>query len=116
MAGRILNRRELRKQTDQAKPAMPLEPGPKAVAGPTPPTVKAPRGKKPRKKKAPPRFRARWCVYDAAMKQVAVFDYNQRAAAEQKIIDLAARKKGIHFLQIIKEVMPELAPVEPLPG
>ena len=116
MSGRILNRRELRKQTDQAKPPVPLQPGPGVVAAPTTTTAKAPRGKKPRKKKAPPRFRARWCVYDAAMKQIAVFDYNQRAAAEQKIIDLAARKKGIHFLQIIKEVMPELAPVEQLPG
>ncbi len=116
MPSRILNRRELRKQTDQAESAMLREPGPKAVAGPTPATAKAPRGRKPRKKKAPPRYCARWCVYDAAMKQIAVFDYNQRAAAEKKVIDLAARKKGIHFLQIIKEVMSELAPVEQFPG
>jgi hypothetical protein len=41
------------------------------------------------------------------MKQVAIFDYNQRAAADEKIADLIARKKGIHFLQIVKEPMPE---------
>lgn len=101
MAGRILNRRELRKQTDQAQLPMPLTPGPGVVAAPATTTGKppgsAPRGRKPRKKKEPPRFCARWCVYDAAMKQVAVFDYNQRAAAEQKIVDLASRKKRHPF-------------------
>jgi hypothetical protein len=67
-------------------------------------------GRKPRKVKAPPRLRARWGVFDAGMKQVAIFDYNQRAAAAAKLADLLARKKGIHFLQIVKEPMPEAEP------
>ena len=47
------------------------------------------------------------------MKQVAVFDYNQRAAAEQKIADLTAKKQNaVYFLQIVKEAMPEPEPVE----
>ena len=41
------------------------------------------------------------------MKQIAVFDYNQRAAADQKIADLVAKKNATYFLQIIKEPMPE---------
>jgi len=121
MAGRILNRRELRKQADQAEPPLANEPAPDAVVVPTTKTGKAkparaPAVKKPRKKKAPPRWCARWAVFDAAMKQVAVFDYNQRTAAEQKIVDLAAKKKGIHFLQIVKELMPEAAPAETTPA
>jgi hypothetical protein len=113
MAGRVLNRRALREQADQLQPA-------EAVASDTAPAKKhakakvgaAPRPRKTRAKKAPPRLRARWGVFDATMKQVAIFDYNQRAAADEKLADLLARKKGIHFLQIVKEPMPEPAPVE----
>ena len=54
------------------------------------------------------------------MKQVAIFDYNQRTAADDKLADLLVKKKGIHFLQIVKDSMPEPAPVRPfserLPG
>jgi hypothetical protein len=46
------------------------------------------------------------------MKLVAIFDYNQRAAAAEKLADLLARKKGAHFLQIVKEPMPEPVPAE----
>jgi hypothetical protein len=49
------------------------------------------------------------------MKQVALFDYNQRAAAEEKVAALLAKQKGIYFLKLVKEPMPEPAPAEPLP-
>jgi hypothetical protein len=103
MARRIMNRRELRQQAEQAE----------TVAAATPETTAAKKQaapakpKKPRAKKAPVRQRARWGVFDMAMKQIAVFDYNQRAAADQKVTDLNARNKGEHFLQIIKDAMPE---------
>lgn len=105
MARRIVNRRELRQQAEQAE----------AVAVETPvaeekTTAKKKPAAKPRAsraKKAPVRQRARWGVFDTGMKQVAVFDYNQRAAADQKVADLNARKKGEHFLQIVKDAMPE---------
>ena len=119
MAKRLLNRRELRKASDQAEKQAPDEAGkeespatskkkPKAKAG------AAPKVKKPRKKKEPPRLCARWGVFDAAMKQVAIFDYNQRAEADQKIADLLAKKKSRYFLQIVKEPMPEPASAEPV--
>jgi hypothetical protein len=63
--------------------------------------------RKARPKKAPPRLRARWGVFDLGMKQVAVFDYNQRAAADEKLAHLNERKKGFYFLQLVKEPMPE---------
>ncbi len=120
MAGRILNRRELRKQSDEAEkievvadPESP-EAAPAEAAAPKKRTRKAPavpKVKKVRKPKAPPRMRARWGVYDASMKQVAVFDYNQRPAAEEKVADLFAKKKSAHFLQIVKEPILEAAPV-----
>ena len=145
MAGRILNRRELRKQADEAE-ARESQQDPEAVddddevddtddagedegVGPgadtdddlddesprpakKPAKAKAPAAKarKPRKPKATPRMRARWGVFDASMKQVAIFDYNQRAAADEKVAELAAKKNGTFFLQMVKEPMPEPAP------
>ena len=122
MAGRTLNRRELRKQADQAEQnvtaktaeseataAEPAKKKGKAKAGATP------KVKKPRKK-ATQRLCVKWGVFDASMKQVALFDYNQRAAADQKVADLAAKKNGIFFLQIVKEPMPEPEPDVVVPG
>jgi hypothetical protein len=115
MARRILNRRELRKAADQAEQtpadeaAAPAKRGKKEGAGAT---EAAPKAKRPRKKKEPPRLCARWGVFDAAMKQVAIFDYNQLAEANQKIAELAAKKNAIYFLQLVKEPMPEPAAKE----
>jgi hypothetical protein len=113
MAGRILNRRELRKQADQGGPSqadaldvVPAGGAPKPRGKPATP----PKAKKSRAKKVPPRLRARWGVFDGGMKQVAIFDYNQRGAADAKLADLLARNKGFYFLQIVKEPMPEPAP------
>ncbi len=121
MAGRIRNRRELRDQADQAERQEASAPAADAEAAEAAPKKKAkakrpavPRVKKPRAKKAPPRMRARWGVFDGAMKQVAVFDYNQRVAADEKLADLLGRQKGPYFLQIVKEPMPEPAPAEAL--
>jgi hypothetical protein len=116
MARRILNRHALREQAEQAERSAALASDPAQVAGPPdkPPKAKTPAASKVRKtraKKAPPRLRARWGVFDAGMKQVAIFDYNQRAAADEKLADLLAKKKGIHFLQIVKEPMPEPAAI-----
>jgi len=108
MAKRTLNRRELRQQADAAEQSASATAATEvAVIKKTKkPAVK----RKPRAKKAPPRMCARWGVFDGSMKQVAIFDYNQRGAADEKIADLQSRKKGVYFLQIVKEAMPE--PVE----
>src|SRR3954454_17321224 len=115
MAGRILNRRELRKQADAAE--QPAAAALDTTLEVVPPKKKArtkapaaPKVKKPRAKKAPPRMRARWGVFDGGMKQIAVFDYNQRAAAEAKVADLHSRSRGVPFFQIGKEEMPEAEP------
>jgi hypothetical protein len=116
MAGRILNRRALREQADQKASSEAMVPDTPPVATPSTKQRKAKipaaaKVKKGRVKKAPPRMRARWGVFDAGMKQLAIFDYNQRAAADDKLADLIAKKKGSYFLQIVKEPMPD-----PVPG
>jgi hypothetical protein len=116
MARRIVNRRELRKQTDEAERSDPALTGGSEAAAAKKPKDKAAatsaRIRKTRAKKAPPRMRARWGVFDGSMKQVAIFDYNQRAAADEKLADLREKKKGLHFMQIVKEPMPEALAAE----
>jgi hypothetical protein len=115
MAGRILNRRELRKQTDQAEQAQAGGTDTAATVTLTEGVVErksgaAAKARKPRKPKTPPRMRALWCVYDGGMKEVALFDYNQRAAAEAKLTAMLDKKKGTYFLQIVKQPMPAAEP------
>ena len=116
MVSRIRSRRELRQQVEQAadsqsSPEVGATPRKTAKAkGPA-----APRPKKVSKKKESPRLCARWGVFDGGMKQVAIFDYKQRAAAEEKAAELRARKNGVFFLQIVKGPMPE-PPGEAVPG
>jgi hypothetical protein len=108
MASRVLNRRELREQGEAARPGAPDV---RDVAA-TPRkkrTKAAAKVRKPRAKKAPLRLRARWGVFDSGMKQVAIFDYNQRAAADDKLLDLRAKHKGLYFMQIVKEPIAEPA-------
>lgn len=114
MASRLLNRRELRKQTDQAEHADAGVSDADATVVPPKAAARrkaaAPKVRKPRKPKAPPRMRALWCVYDGGMKEVALFDYNQRAAAEAKLAALLGKQKGLYFLQIVKQPMPAAEP------
>jgi len=117
MAGRILNRHALREQTEQAEQRAAAAADTTAVEAPPKKkgrvkTAAAPGVKKPRKAKARARICARWGIFDGGMKQVAIFDFNQRAAADDKLADLRSRNKGVHFLQIVKEPMPEPAPGE----
>jgi hypothetical protein len=114
MAGRILDRRKLREQAEggEEESEVNLDTAniavlPKKNAKMRDP--KAPKVKKPRAKKTPPILYARWGVFDKSMNQVAIFDYNQRTAAEEKVTELKAKAKGDHFLQIVKEAMPKLA-------
>src|SRR4051794_12388316 len=94
MAKRVLNRRQLRVEADQAALA---ESAPKAATpAPAKPgkPARAPRKPAAKKVKEPERLRARWGLFDNAMKRVATFDYCERAAADLKLADLNARKAG----------------------
>lgn len=112
MAGRLLNRRDLREQAEHAE-RQDKEAGAEVTSDTKPAKVgktkkaAAPRVRKPRAKKAPPRMCARWGVFDAGMKQVAVYDYNQRASADEKLATLQGKAKGAYFIQLVKEPMAE---------
>lgn len=65
----------------------------------------APKVKKARAKKLPPRMRVRWCVYDAMMKPVALFDYNKKGEAQASLAAYLEKKPN-YFLQLVKELLP----------
>jgi hypothetical protein len=119
MAKRVLNRRQLRDDADAAAKAEATTPATEAPADGAPVKKKAaprkkaaagPRPKRVAKKKDPVRMRARWAVFDGGMKQIAVFDYSNRDAADQKLSDMNAKKSGGYFLQLVKEPMPAPPP------
>jgi hypothetical protein len=123
MAGKPLNRLELRRQSEAAEPLDPMEdeteesveeidddevqerrPKKKAKA-PAKSKAKSTKAAKPAA-----RMRIVWSVLNDAFKTVATFEYAQKEAAEAKAAELTAKGKGVHFVQRTKEAMPEDAP------
>jgi hypothetical protein len=120
MAARILRRRALRELHEQAEKvgqstaaaseALPPKTKVKKTrirktAAKMPGAPKASPKPRARKKtvKALPRMFARWAVCDGGFKRVAVFEFNQRADADAKLIQLQEAKKGPFFLQLVKD-------------
>jgi hypothetical protein len=123
MAGKPLNRLDLRRQREAAEPLDPMEdeldesveevddeevaerkPKKKAKAAPKS------KAKSSRAAKPAARMRIVWVVLNDAFKPVGTFDFSQKEAAEAKAAEMTARGKGTHFVQRTKEPMPEDAP------
>jgi hypothetical protein len=83
------------------KPRKKKEAGEKAEA--------APKVKKTRAKKEPEvvRLKIFWGVFNHQLKRVALFDFNQRKAAEKRAEELSVGDKPPHFVQKIKEKVDE---------
>jgi len=112
MARRTLNRMELRRASEAANAAEGSTSDSDDGGQPAPKKAKAakPKARKTTKVKAPQRMRVRWAVVNDSLKQIAVFDYPNRSAADEKAADLIGKGKGHHFVRLVKEPMPE--PVE----
>ncbi|MBL8823566.1 MAG: hypothetical protein JNJ77_13335 [Planctomycetia bacterium] len=110
MARRVLDRKKLRTEADAVatakakdvkvkKTRKTKEVDPKAAVLPKVKKVRA------KKVKLPPRMRVRWCIYDGGMKPMAMFDYNQHAAAKARLAEYLEKKPG-YFMQLVKELFP----------
>ncbi len=100
MARKVLNRKELREEHDAAEAA-----GIEPKAGPK---KKAPAKRKSRSKVVKEvRLKAFWGVFNQSLRRIALFEYSQRADADQKAADLSALQKSPHFVQLVKEVIEE---------
>ncbi len=71
------------------------------------PVVKKKAKRKARAKKVvvPDRFKLFWGVFNHAMKRVALFEFNQRKAAQARADELSEGGKPQHFVQKVKEVI-----------
>ncbi len=98
MARKILNRKELREESDAAQ-RIEAEAEGDAVA------------KKPAKRKSRPktpkevRLKAFWGVFYQSLRRVAIFEYSQRPQADKKAAELTESQKTPHFVQLVKEVI-----------
>ena len=94
MARKVVNRKALRDENDAAEAA--------EAAGEGAPKKKAKRKtkRKSRTKEAVEvRKKLCWGVYNQSMKRVALYDFHQKEAAEQKAEDLGKGGKSPHFIQ-----------------
>ena len=106
MARKILNRKELREESDAAEREEPEVKAKKA-------TKKKAAKKKAAKRKSRAkvvkevRLKAFWGVFNQSLKRVALFEYSQRKEADKKAEDLTTKAKTPHFVQLVKEVIEE---------
>ncbi len=123
MAGKPLNRLELRRQNDAAEPLDPMEDeaddlvddsddddGQERKPKKKPKTAAKPKAKSVKAAKPAARMRIVWSVMNDAFKTVGTFEFSQKEAAEARAAELTAKGKGTHFLQKTKEPMPDNAP------
>jgi len=59
------------------------------------------------------RLRAYWGVFNHAMKRVALYEFNQRKAAEKRAQELSPEGKPPHFVQKVKEEIEEVEVADP---
>jgi hypothetical protein len=106
MARKILNRKELREESDTAERAESAGKK-KAVKGVDEAKKKPAKRKSRAKSTKEVRLKAFWGVFNQSMKRVALFDYSQRKQADKKALELSTSAKSPHFVQPVKEVIEE---------
>jgi len=50
------------------------------------------------------RLKAYWGVFNSGLKRLAMFEYADKRAAEKKAKELSGGSKGVHFIQLVKEL------------
>jgi hypothetical protein len=72
---------------------------------PKAPKVKKPAAARPKRTKAKAviRKRIQWVIFSSTMKEEGRFPYSERAAAEKRVEELAAKHKRTYFIQPLKE-------------
>jgi len=98
MARKVVNRKELRAQSDAAEAMEGGEEAPKKKA----------KRKARTKKVTEVRMKMFWGVFNQSMKRVALYDFDQKEEAEQKAADLSKAGKPPHFVQKVKETIEEV--------
>jgi hypothetical protein len=108
MARKILNRRELREESEAAERLG----GAEGVEGqesqgPGKPAKKAAKRKTRAKTSKEVRLKAFWGVFSQTLTQVGQFEYSEREDAQKRATELTESKKTPHFVQLVKKVIEE---------
>jgi hypothetical protein len=102
MARKILNRIELREESEAAERLEAAVPTEEKVA------KKVPAKRKSRTKVAKEvRLKAFWGVFNQSLRRIARFEYSERKQADEKAGELSLSQKTPHFVQLVKEVLEE---------
>lgn len=126
MARKIVNRLELRRESDAAERLEDEELDteeegeeeeeegdedgegkPKKKAKPKAKAKKEPAKRKSRAAAKEVRLKAYWGVFNQSMKRVALFEHSERKQAEKKAEELSASQKSPHWVQSVKEAISE---------
>ena len=101
MARKVVNRKELREEAEAAEKAGATKKAKKKAARKT--------AKRKSRAKTPVdvRMKMYWGVFNQAMKPVAMFEFNQKKAAEKKAATLSQNGKSPHFVQKVKQEIDE---------
>jgi hypothetical protein len=105
MARKVLNRKELREETEAAEREGKTKKKP--VKGEDDGKKKPVKRKSRAKTAKEVRLKAFWGVFNQSMKRVALFEYSQRKQADKKALELSTSAKSPHFVQPVKEVIEE---------
>jgi len=109
MARKILNRRELREDSDAAERGESVSKAGSEKVGDEEAAKKAPTRLRKGRTKAPKevRLKAFWGVFSQSLTQVAQYEYGQRQDADRRAAELSESKKSPHFVQLVKKVIEE---------
>ena len=110
MARKVINRRELREQSDaaEARGADDAADVAEGEEGGGKKKKKAATKRKSRAKSAEPaRLKLFWGVFNQASKRIAKYDFTQKKQAEAKAAELSTGGKNPHFVAKVKEAVEE---------
>lgn len=103
MARKVVNRKELRAESEAAEKKKKAAPKKK-----TAPKKKAATRKKKSRAAAEVRLKAFWGVFNQSLRRVALFEYHERKKADKKAAELSTSSKSPHFVQPVKEAVDEV--------
>lgn len=108
MARKILNRRELREESDAAERLGGAEGAEKREGQEESKPAKKTAKRKTRAKTVKEvRLKAFWGVFTQTLTQVGQFEYSEREEADKRAKELTESKKNPHFVQLVKKVIEE---------
>ncbi|MBN1908347.1 MAG: hypothetical protein JW818_01285 [Pirellulales bacterium] len=111
MARKVVSRKQLREENDAAERSKTTSKKSETATKTTKTATKAKKAPAKRKSRAKSakevRLKAFWGVFNQSLRRVALFEYADRAAADEKAEQLSTSQKTPHFVGLVKEVIEE---------